>query len=57
MFELASHASNLSGFLLYLSTRHSDIFAALQQDARAIIPGLAEIAFSTVGGSTEAVGS
>ena len=55
MFELASDASNLSGFLLYLSTRHSDIFAALQQDARAIIPGLVEIVFSTVGGSTEAV--
>jgi predicted ATPase len=52
---LAPDASNLSAFFLHLANKHSDAFDALQRDAGAIIPGLAEIAFAPVGGSSEAV--
>ncbi len=52
---LASDASNLSAFLLWLKNEHPDAFKALQQDAQEIIPGFAEINFASVGGSSEAV--
>lgn len=52
---LASDASNLSAFLLWLAGEHRDAFEALQQDAREIIPGLAEIQLAPIGGSSEAV--
>jgi predicted ATPase len=52
---LASNASNLSAFLMWLAENHGGAFEALQQDAREIIPGLAEIQFAPIGGSSEAV--
>nr|MDT0663484.1 hypothetical protein [Micromonospora sp. DSM 115978] len=51
--RLANNASNLAAFLAYLADGHPDRFAALQQDARAFIPGLERLDFVTVGGAGE----
>lgn len=51
---LQSDASNLAAFLRYLS-RDEEGFARLQEDARAIVPGLERIHFKPVGGAEEAV--
>jgi predicted ATPase len=51
---LAADGSNLSSFLLHLS-RDEHLFADLQDDARAFVPGLARLEFAHLGGSDDAV--
>lgn len=51
---LQPDASNLAAFLQYLSG-DEETFERLQEDARAIVPGLERIHFRKVGGATEAV--
>jgi predicted ATPase len=51
---LQSDASNLAAFLNYLS-QEEESFERLQEDARAIVPGLKRIHFRKVGGAEEAV--
>jgi predicted ATPase len=52
--RLQSDASNLAAFLHELSVDKS-MFHALVEDARAMIPGLKQIHFRTIGGAEEAV--
>lgn len=52
--KLLPSAANLAAFLHHLND-DKDIFRALEEDARAMIPGLEEITFRTIGGATEAV--
>ncbi len=51
---LQPDASNLAAFLHYLS-QEEEIFEQLQEDARAIVPGLERIHLRKVGGAAEAV--
>jgi predicted ATPase len=51
---LQPDASNLAAFLNYLS-KDEETFERLQEDARAIVPGLERIHLRTVGGAAEAV--
>ena len=51
---LRDDASNLASFLLYLS-RDEEEFASLVDDACAMVPGLVDIHFESVGGAGEAV--
>ncbi|HYO56547.1 AAA family ATPase [Archangium sp.] len=51
---LQPDASNLAAFLHYLS-RDGDTFDRLQEDARAIVPGLERIHLREVGGAAEAI--
>ena len=51
---LRNDASNVAAFLHHLSD-DSEVFDRLQDDARALVPGLTEIDFRPVGGSEEAV--
>lgn len=51
---LQPDASNLAAFLHYLS-QDEETFERLQEDARAIVPGLARIHLRKVGGAAEAV--
>jgi predicted ATPase len=53
--HLESDASNLAGFLQWLSMEHEDVFVELLKDARELIPGLLDMRFVPVGGSTFAV--
>jgi predicted ATPase len=53
--ELDSDASNLSAFLLRLREESPEAFARLVEDARAFVPGLADLHFMPVGGADEAV--
>lgn len=52
--ELFTDASNLAAFLDGLS-RHEEWFAALEEDARAMIPGYKRMHFKPIGGAEEAV--
>ena len=52
--RLHPDASNLAAFLHYLS-QDEDTFERLQEDARAIVPGLERIHLRPVGGAAEAV--
>lgn len=52
---LRPDASNLAAFLHFLRTDHEAIFTALVRDARAIVPGLADIVLRPVGGSVDAM--
>lgn len=52
--KLQADASNLAAFLHKLS-RDADLFRDLEDDARAMIPGLERIHFRPVGGAEEAV--
>ncbi|MFY0575831.1 AAA family ATPase [Cystobacter fuscus] len=51
---LQSDASNLAAFLRYLS-ENEETFEQLQDDARAMVPGLQHIHLRPIGGATEAV--
>ncbi len=51
---LQADASNLAAFLRYLS-QDEESFERLQEDARAIVPGLEHIRFRQLGGAAEAV--
>jgi predicted ATPase len=51
---LRSDASNLAGFLLYLS-RDPERFELLQEDVRAFVPGVKAIHLRPIGGASEAV--
>jgi predicted ATPase len=51
---LQADASNLAAFLHYLS-QEEERFERLQEDARAIVPGLERIHFRKMGGAEEAV--
>ncbi|RYZ15754.1 MAG: ATPase, partial [Myxococcaceae bacterium] len=51
---LQSNASNLAAFLRYLS-EDTENFQRLEEDARAMVPGLKHIHFRKVGGAGEAV--
>ncbi len=51
---LQADASNLAAFLHYLS-QEEEGFERLQEDARAIVPGLERIHFKKIGGAEEAV--
>ncbi|HLL06661.1 MAG TPA: AAA family ATPase [Myxococcaceae bacterium] len=51
---LKSDASNLAAFLRYLS-QDEENFKRLEEDARAMVPGLKHIHFRKVGGADEAV--
>lgn len=53
--RLRSDASNLASVLLSLSRAHPDAFALLVDDLRAIVPGVADLHFEPVGGTTDAV--
>lgn len=53
--HLESDASNLAGFLQWLSAEQEDVFAELVKDARELIPGLIDLRFVPVGGSLFAV--
>lgn len=53
--QLRDDASNLAAFLGYLASEHRDVFAALVEDARAIVPGLVDLKLRAVGGASEAV--
>lgn len=52
--RLESDASNLATFLDWLAEEHSEIFALLVDDLRAIVPSLMGIEFIAIGGATEA---
>ncbi|WP_309895874.1 AAA family ATPase [Archangium sp.] len=52
--KLQPDASNLAAFLHYLS-RDEETFERLQEDARAIVPGLERIHLRQVGGAAEAI--
>jgi predicted ATPase len=52
---LQPDASNLAAFLHFLRTDHEAIFTALVRDARAMVPGLADIVLRPVGGSVDAM--
>jgi len=52
--KLQPDASNLAAFLHYLS-QEEELFEQLQEDARAIVPGLERIHLRKVGGAAEAV--
>jgi predicted ATPase len=52
--KLQADASNLAAFLRYLS-QNEEGFERLQEDARAIVPGLERIHFRQIGGAEEAV--
>ncbi|GAB4196370.1 MAG: AAA family ATPase [Sandaracinaceae bacterium] len=53
--RLRNDASNLAAFLAYLATDHRDAFSALVEDARAVVPGLADLRLRQIGGADEAV--
>jgi predicted ATPase len=53
--RLRNDASNLAAFLAYLAKEHPDAFSALVEDARAVVPGLADVKLRPVGGAGEAV--
>lgn len=50
---LDSDAGNLASFLRWLSEKHDDTFALLQEDLRTIAPSVEEIRFRRIGGSDE----
>lgn len=52
---LQPDASNLAAFLHFLRTDHEAIFTALVRDARAMVPGLADIVLRPVGGAVDAM--
>jgi predicted ATPase len=52
---LAADASNLAAFLSGLKRTHEEVFALLEDDLRAMLPGLVRLHFTEVGGSAEAV--
>lgn len=52
---LLPDASNLSAFLQFLAGEHTGVFGELLRDAKAMIPGLADIRLVPVGGPLEAV--
>lgn len=52
---LRPDASNLAAFLLYLHATHTEVFASLKRDARAMVPGLRDIKLRVLGGPAEAV--
>ena len=51
--DLRADASNLAAFLRWLSEDHPDTFDLLQDDLRAILPGLRAIRFESIGGATD----
>lgn len=53
--RLRNDASNLAAFLGFLASDHPGPFAALVDDARAVVPGLADVRLRTVGGAGEAL--
>lgn len=53
--SLLPDARNLASSLLFLDEHHPEEFQDLKADARAMIPGLSDIRFRKVGGSSEAV--
>jgi len=52
---LQPDASNLAAFLQFLQTSQGPAFTALVRDARAMVPGLADIVLRPVGGSVDAM--
>lgn len=52
--SLLSNASNLAAWLRWLSEAHDDVFSALEDDVRLIVPGFREFTFVPVGGSDAA---
>jgi predicted ATPase len=52
---LHANGSNLAGFLMFLGDKHPAVFARLVEDARGIVPGLADIHLKAVSGPTAAV--
>jgi predicted ATPase len=52
---LLPDARNLAAFLQFLKTSHEEIFTSLVRDARAMVPGLADIRLRTVGGAADAI--
>ncbi len=53
--RLSDDAANLGANLQHLSTRHPEVFADLQRDARHFVPGLREISFRPTSGAVEGV--
>jgi predicted ATPase len=52
---LQPDAGNLAAFLHFLQTSHEDVFASLVRDARAMVPGLADLRLRPVGGAVDAM--
>lgn len=53
--RLASDASNLSSFLTDLAASDADVWEEFVSDARAVVPGLLDLDFLTIGGASESV--
>jgi predicted ATPase len=53
--RLASDASNLSSFLTDLAASDGDVWEEFVSDVRAVIPGLLDLEFVTIGGASESV--
>jgi predicted ATPase len=52
-FQLAADASNLAGFLRWMSEKHPDTFDLLVDDLQSIVPSVKDLIFVPVGGTDD----